>query len=425
MSLTKLNMISYLFYVPLLLMSFLGAVFIVLKVDNHYLINKIRFDETRILGWSAISYTMLMLPIGIILSQKMFSIKDLNTSLIEYSKKPIRNLFGKYEIILKSLLFLLSALGFIIMLYTFYSIGSIPILSLLKGNHEELARLRIIASREFGGNIYLRNIFAIQLLPALTFIALAYLYKSKTLFNYFWFAMTLVATILILTYDLSKSPLAMFFSGFIFFLVWVKGQISLVKFSVISLLFIVLITLFYIGFGNSDLGNILLSFNEGASGRVLFSQVAGTFFAIEYFDTFKDFIGFNSLSRLLENIGVEYTDRAGRLIMEIINPKGIREGTAGVQNTLFIGEAWANFGVLGLLISPLYIGFLIGALFYSFLKLPKSPIFIGLYVFLSYKTALIGGFNDYIYNIAYLSVFLIFTSLIIYTRAVIQKLEQI
>ena len=38
--------------------------------------------------------------------------------------------------------------------------------------------------------------------------------------------------------------------------------------------------------------------------------------------------------------------RPARIVMSIINFLGIEAGTAGVMNTLFIGEAYANFGWL-------------------------------------------------------------------------------
>jgi len=423
MSIKRLNMLSYLFYIPLVLMSFIGAIFITLKLDDHYLVNKLQLDQTRYLGWLAVLYTMIMLPLGMLIAKKLFAIQSVAHQLDHYAKKPLVNLLGNKELILKILLIGLSGLGLSVLAYTFMNIGSIPLLALLKGNSSELARLRIMASREFGGNIYLRNILALQLLPLLSFVAFAYFQKSKSWLNLFWFIGTFIGAVLILTYDLQKSPLALFLTGFVFYAVWVNGKIGIGKLAVVGATFVGIILFFYIGFGNADIGNILFQYNEGATGRVLFSQIVGTFFSFEFYENLRSFIGFNSLSRLIENFGIEYSDRAGRHIMEIINPKGIAAGTAGVQNSLFIGEAWANFGILGLLLSPLYVGFIIASLFYGLLRLPKAPLLIGVYVFFSYKTALIGGFNDYIYNIAYLSIVLILLITVLYAKKMAQNLS--
>ncbi|MFT5070411.1 MAG: hypothetical protein ACI8V8_000371 [Chitinophagales bacterium] len=415
MAFSKLNMLSYLFYVPMFAMSFLGAVFIVLKLDDHYLINKLRYDETRLIGWLAVLYTMIMLPAGMLLAKRIFFKGSIQKSFEHFAQKPVIYLLGKNELILKSILIGLSLFGSLVMIYTFYSIGMVPILEMFKGNSEELARIRILASREFSGNIYLRNIFALQFLPLLSFVAFAYYQKSKSLLDLSWFLITFFSALMILSYDLQKSPMAMFLTGFVFYIVWVNGKIALHKLAFIVFLFIGIIASFYIGFGNENIAHIFLSYNTGASGRILFSQLAGTFFSFEFFDSMKEFIGFNSMSKLVNNFGIEYAERAGRLIMEVINPKGIKEGTAGVQNTLFIGEAWANFGFLGLLLSPVYVGFMIGSLFYTLMRLPKTPLLIGIYVFFSYKTAIIGGFNDYLYNVSTLSVFVLFGLILIYS----------
>lgn len=423
MSLIKLNMISYLFYIPLVLMSFIGSVFIVLKLDNHYLVNKLQFDSSRYYGWLAILYSMIVFPIGILLAKKLFDVPKVKSNVTCYAEKPLSSLLGKGEIVLKSFLIGLSILALLVLAYTFLQLGTIPLIAMLKGESSELARLRILASREFGGNVYLRNILGVQILPLLSFVALAYFHQKKTLINLLWFVATLLGSLLILSYDLQKSPMALYLTGFVFYAVWVNGHISVGKLAAFGGLFLGIIILFYMAFGNSNLQNILFQYNEGATGRVLFSQVVGTFFSIEFFDNLREFIGLNSLSKMVEYFGLEYSERSSRLIMEIINPKGVAAGTAGVQNSLFIGEAWANFGAIGLFISPLYVGFIIGLLFYALLSLPKAPIFVGVYVFFSYKTALIGGFNDYIYNIAYASVILILCIVLVYANQISKKLR--
>lgn len=424
MALREINMLSYLFYVPLVLMSAIGAIFIVLHIDEHYLINKLQHDQTRVIAWSAIMYTILVFPAGLLLAKSIMLKTSTKEAIENYRLKSIKALLGKQELILKSVLIALSLVGVLSMLYTFYSLGTIPIIELVKGNSASLAKLRIAASREFGGNVYIRNIFGLQFLPLLSFVALAYFKMTKKFTDLSWFLLCFFSSILMLTYDLQKSPMAMYISGILFFWVWVEGKLSKKAFLFGTASFVGIIILFYMGFGVSNLGEIFLQYNEGASGRVLFSQIAGTFFSFEIFGRTHEFIEWNSISNLVEQFGLEYSDRAGRIIMEVINPKAVAEGTAGVQNTLFIGEAWANFGLVGLLISPLYVGFVIGMLFYTLLRLPKAPIFIGAYVFFSYKTALIGGFNDYVYNFAYLLIIILLGFIVLYTEQISKQVSK-
>ncbi|MCB0509173.1 MAG: hypothetical protein KDC82_00325, partial [Bacteroidetes bacterium] len=320
MALREINMLSYLFYVPLILMSAIGSIFIVLHIDEHYLINKLHHDQTRILAWAAIMYTMLSFPIGLLLAKRIMLKSSVQEAIKNYRAKSIEALLGKHELILKSILVCLSLIGILSMLYTFYSLGSLPIVELIKGNSSALAKLRISASREFGGNVYIRNIFGLQFLPLLSFVALAYYKMSKKYYDFFWFLLCFFSSILMLTYDLQKSPMAMYLSGILFFWVWVEGKLSKKAFVFGTASFIGVIVLFYLGFGVNNLSEIFLQYNEGASGRVLFSQVAGTFFSFEIFGKSHEFIEWNSLSNLVEHFGLEYSERAGRIIMEYINP---------------------------------------------------------------------------------------------------------
>ena len=111
------------------------------------------------------------------------------------------------------------------------------------------------------------------------------------------------------------------------------------------------------------------------------------------------FIGLSSLSQALSNIfGVEYIERAARITMQAFNPAGVAAGTAGVMNSLYVAEAWANFGLLGVLLSPLWVGIVIQTLYIFFLKSPKSPFHLAFFVAFSTGGSITGGFNEYLYN---------------------------
>lgn len=392
-------------------MSFIGAVIIVLGIDDHYLINKLQYEETRYVGWAAIMYTMIMVPLGMLFSKRLFQIGNVKQVLKNIAEKPIVNYLPKNEIIIKALLYFLSIAGIASLLYTFYQIGTIPVLEMIKDG-ENLARLRQEAGREFGANVYIKNIFGINLLPILAMISWAYYNKTKNSLDLLWFVVMLISAVMILSYDLQKSPAALFLTGFIFYFTYVYGKIKLKYFLGLVAVFLTIILLFYSGTTNINLEQAILTYNHGVIGRTVFSNIAGTFFSFEYFDSIHEFIGNRSLSTFVELFSMEHSERSSRIIMETINPKGIEAGTAGVINSLFIGEAWANYGLLGVILSPFYLGFLIGSLFYFFILSPKTPVIIGLYVYFCYHSSVRGGFNDYIYNINFLFVIFLFSGLL-------------
>ena len=86
--------------------------------------------------------------------------------------------------------------------------------------------------------------------------------------------------------------------------------------------------------------------------------------------------------------------------MDFYGAEKVYDGTGGVMNALFIGEAYANFGYLGMVLSIVYMGVLIGLLFWVFTKLEKTPYNVAICAMLTGKLALAtqGGFTDFIYN---------------------------
>ena len=132
---------------------------------------------------------------------------------------------------------------------------------------------------------------------------------------------------------------------------------------------------------------------------MIFGQVAGTFLSFSLFGHVLPFIGLHSLSHVLSHLfGTEYAPRAARQIMLVINPIGVANVQAGVVNSLFIAEAWANFGLWGVLLAPLYVGFLLEVFFISLLRLPKTAVLVAIFAYYSVESGITGGFNNYLYN---------------------------
>jgi hypothetical protein len=131
----------------------------------------------------------------------------------------------------------------------------------------------------------------------------------------------------------------------------------------------------------------------------------------DIFPVHYDFIGFSSLSNFLSNtLNYDYVDRAARIAMYHFNPRGVESGIAGVMNSIYIAEAWANFGLFGVLISPLWVGFLLQSLYIFFLRRPKNPVYLGFFVSFSIGGSVTGGFNDYIYNPGLVMMFMLFSA---------------
>ena len=97
--------------------------------------------------------------------------------------------------------------------------------------------------------------------------------------------------------------------------------------------------------------------------------------------------------------------------MEYFNPSAVEEGTAGVMNALFVGEAYANWGLIGVAAAPFVVAFPFSLALGLLLRLRKSPASMTLYLalFIFFTGSIQGGFVDYIYNVsALISVFFFF-----------------
>ncbi|HNW81258.1 MAG TPA: O-antigen polymerase [bacterium] len=417
MAFNRLNMISYIFYLQLFLFSFIGSVLVVNKVDNHYMINRLAFESSRFYGWVSIMYVMIAMPIGMLLAN--YFLKNFNTRILfsRYAGKLIEPVVSMKDSYMRFPLLVLSAISIFACVYTFYVIKTIPILYVFKGSGPEiLARMRIEASREFGGNIIFRNLFAIMLTPVLSYISYAYYKMSKSKKDFVWFELMFFSSIMILTYNIAKSPLVTYLIGFLLLHILIEGSVSKKLFIFAGFISFVILAYLYLstmGLGISDFASLVTSVNQGIPGRILLSQSAGTFFSFDIFPDRHNFLGITSLSNILSGIfSIEKSDRSARIIMSIVMPSAIEEGTGGVMNTLFIGESWANFGLIGVVFAPIWVGFVIQWSYVTILKSKKTPLMLALMVYLTISWPVTGGFNDFIYNMSILTMLAMFMLII-------------
>ncbi len=418
MQLNRLNMISWVFYFNLVMQSFFAAVLVVNKLDNHYMIDKIYYESSRFYGWLAVMYTMVAMPIGMLFANLFFKDK-MKTHLNEYAKKSIVSTISFKDSYIRLPLYIISIISIVSIFYTFYYLPEIPILKALKGNATalELAGLRADSTRDFAGNTLVRNIFGITLTPILTFVFYCYYKKTKSKKDLVIFLIMFLFSFLILTYNLEKSRFVFFLLGFMFLKVLIDGSIRKKTLIYFGSLVMILIIIAYVKISQeTDILMMFSNYNSGILGRIFLSQAGGTYLMFDYFPRVYDFIGFNSFSNVLSDIfDLNHSERAARLVMLKANPRFAE--VQGVVNSLFIGEAWANFGIIGVMIAPIYVGAVIQTLFRILLSFKKTPIILALLAYFSYSSSITGGINDYFYNMQYLILMVILFFLYLTSKA--------
>ena len=186
LSLLRLNMVSWIFYYNLIAQSFISSILVINHLDNHYLISKVG-EEARIKGWLSIQYVMIMLPLAMLLINKITGYCA-DFRLRRYLKTKITFRTIESDIYMRYVLYFLSILSVGAVVYTFVNLEQIPLIGLIQGRGAyELALLRQEASNNFIGNEYIRNIFALALTPIMSYVAFVYYFITKSKKDFVWF----------------------------------------------------------------------------------------------------------------------------------------------------------------------------------------------------------------------------------------------
>jgi oligosaccharide repeat unit polymerase len=387
----------YVFFVS----SLIGSLLIVLGVDQSYIIAKLLFQETRISGFLLICISFLLFAATTVVVTLMFGF-EANKELRMYWARPIEEGFltESGERLFTKLFVVISVIAIASIVYTFFHTTPIPIFNALLGHTADLAKARIDAKQGYTGIVYIRNILAIGLPPLLALIAYVYKLKTKELIWKILFWILVLSAILIQAYDFQKSPVLFF----LIMLVLTKIYVGKLKLNVKKIGLFFAIGISYLLLMYSTLGvkvsSDLLDYSVGPIGRTILTQIAPTYIYIDRFGEVYPYLYEKGLpASILELYDIDQV-KSARLLMEDLFPNQVEEGTAGVLNTLYVGEAYAIFGVWGVVLGSIYLGAFVQILYMLFLRAPKHPVFIGLFVYLmiNISRAMVGGFSDLVIN---------------------------
>jgi oligosaccharide repeat unit polymerase len=400
LSLMKPNLVSIVYYYSLLVSSFIGALLIALGIDDYYMTKKLfRPDEYRMIGFIVVCFVMVFLPLSMLFVSRLCGF-EAKREFSDYLEKPLKNIAANGNEVFYCFA-ALSAISFLAIMYMIWKTPDLPIWELLKGTDKSLAELRVEASRHFQGNVLFRNIFALTLPPVLSLIVYLFAVLTNELRWKLLFAFLFAGAVFVNVYDLAKSPI--FFYFIMFFLVRIyigKMRFSPVKLAVYGIIGgAVLVGMYVVIQGVNDI-ETFLSYNKGPIGRLILAQIAPTFLHLNLFGEALPFLYGKSLPSVLTGLFDIDNVRSARMVMAHVFPERIEDGTGGVLNTLFVAEAYANFGYLGIIIGTLYVGAVIQLLYIFFLRLPKNPIFLSLFVYFSINIprTIVGGFTDFLFN---------------------------
>ncbi len=420
-NLSRLNMISVLFYRDFMLLTFVGVVMVATKVDIK---NGIYFwaitgqvsDTSRFYGWVTVMYALMLFPVGMILSNLVFLDKlSASKNVFSYYKKKSSTILSRNDnaVFFSLVLFLIVCSAAVI--YVFKSIGHVPVLTVLKGDTtESIGQIRSNAKIHFNGISAIKDVVAINLSILLSYILFVYSKINKHIKYKILFLYSLMLDIIMTTYNLEKITLFYYLFGFMLLTIMIKSKIKLkgvIVFGVI--VFSLLILIFYLFYGKG-----LLDTLKDILIRIFAAETSAIFLSYEYIPNVHDFIGVKGTSNFVASLLNTEKVMYGRLLFEIYNPVAVENNTAGFIVGLFTTEAWMLFGLPGVLLAPVYVGFFIQSVHIFLVRLPKTPILMGFYVYTCMKWSLTGGISQIIFPIVFFTTlgilsFIFITSIIL------------
>lgn len=412
MSFGQLNIISTIFYYNILLNALPGGILIYYTDVSNSVLDKVN-AEYRTLGLYLILYMLVAFPLGILLIKIFFfRIGDINF-LNRYQKKYLVGLVSHNDRPVRVMITLMVVVCAFSLFYVTWSVGIIPQLSFLSNmSHEDILRIRVENSRDFSGLLFIKTIFFEQLTPLLSLIAFAFSRQTRRQYDKLIFLILFAMSLYTVTFSLSKSTLVVYLAFFIFLRIYLVGRIPLMKFVLVAVtLLVLLILMFFVVTEQSTADVITYLLN-----RMFIDQVSGLYLMLQLFPHTYPFIGVDSLSSLLSGLmGTELIQPSTRLAMEYAFPAAVAEGKMNLLSTLFIGEAWANFGWIGVVLSPLYVGMITGFIYYFTLARRKTPLLVGLLAYCSFGTNFSSQLNMYIYNSVMISLIIILIFIYIFS----------
>ena len=403
----RINLISYVMYL-FFLQTYIGASLVYLGDHNHYTMKYIMDPKSFDLMFYSVLLTAILFPLTILAFYRLFGI-NIRLCYNAYLEKPV---VFKNE---RRAFFLTAGIGFVccvLLLIYIIKVGYFPLLRLIRtpaGFDFGVERQRI--SRIVIVNSYVKNVLIGTFIPLLSYIAFAYAIVLK---KFWWYALSFVligSSVVTTTINFEKSPVLFYLFVLLLIVMYVRGGIPRKTVVLFGVLMAGAIVFIYVRMGY-DFSSGDSNFYNGPIGRTLFTQVGTLAMHFDLFPAIFPFLGGRSLSpTALSLFGIDGSYvRSAKLVMDFYGSEKVYDGTGGVMNAFFIGEAYANFGWLGMVACIVYMGVLLGLLFWIFTRIEKNPYNIAISAMLTSKLALStqGGFTDFVYNFqTYLLILLI------------------
>lgn len=308
-------------------------------------------------------------------------------------------------------LFILSAVSVLVLFIYLRQVGFENIALFAAFNliqESSLTLLRSNMGNSFSGKYHWYYLFMNQILKfcVLTYYSILLLKPSRLFFFLFFISFTCL--LLSVTMATEKGPIAYLLISLMLVYVIIKKNsfIPIKTLLPIASVMIAILVFFYINFmGAQSMTDALL----GVLSRTLTGQIQPAYHYLQFFPKYQNFLYGRSLTNPM-GIFPFVPYNIAQEVMAWYDPNQNVSGVVGSMPTIFWGELYANFGLLGVLTFPFFVGYFLYWFNNKILIFYPTPILIGLYVwFLMYFLNLNGtSLSSYFFDIYSFFVFLSF-----------------
>ena len=396
MSLLRLNTISYVFYFQIIISAFFGSIFLATGIIDYHPYAEPLSDWVKVESWMWVMYSIVMMPLGMVFFNYFVGVKPL-ILFKDYFKRDVDTLKKNgLEFLILLMMLLVSAS---ILIFIFQKIEKVPLFTLLiDGDVKQAAIDRVSVRYSLGWMDYVKNLFGLMMIPIFAYYSYVVAQiKKKWYFYVICLALICIAS-LMLAFDTQKAPLAFFVLGFLILQTFISKGIQLKYFLLFGILAILLILIAYQLTGKENALGMFLEPTSAFYGRVFLTGYFAFPLSLEFFPDIISqptyYSGFPSF--VLSFLDIENTESA-RLVMMQMNPEGVINGTANLFSGYYLGEAYANYGYLGLIISPFIVGGVVQVVHNYLLTHKKDPLILAFYTFITVKWLLGSGVVSFLY----------------------------
>jgi hypothetical protein len=396
MSILKLNTVSYVFYFQIVTSSIVASVLMAMgMLDYHGDLALVSY-EVKIEAWIWTMYSLLLMPASMILLNYVMRI-NAKERFAQFLNEDI-NIQGS-EIRNKLAIICFTLFSAAVLSYVLYYTGKVPLFTLLIDGDVEGANIgRITSRRDFQGINHIKNLLGLIMIPVITYYSYFMMRTKKKMFYFIFFLINFGLALVMVAHDIQKAPIAFFVIGLAIAEVFYSKGISLKTFVLLVVLPVGLILIGYSLTTDKGFSDQLLNVNSGFYGRTFLIGYFGFPLSLELF---PDVITIPTYAvgipkALLDNIDVNSLESA-RLLKMYVHPETIISGKGNLYSGFYMGEAWANYGYLGLLIAPAIVGFVLQAVHLFLLTHKKNPLLLAFYIGLTVKWVVASGFVNFLY----------------------------